>query len=93
MEKLQSALETMKAVAPKITERKNMFVQLFTERSKRKRFGPVWHLWHLFLALIPSAMITTLALSVTPNSQKPGYQERLDRFERIRGENPDERKK
>jgi hypothetical protein len=92
MDKVQSALEKMKAVAPLVTERKNMFIQLFTERSKKKRFGPVWHLWHLFLALIPSAIITTAALSVTPNSKKPGYQERLDSFNRKHGTFVEERK-
>jgi len=34
------------------------FRQLFRRRSRpRKRFGPVWHMWQLFLACLPSMLI------------------------------------
>lgn len=59
--KVESLLEALKP----ITERKNMFVELFSE-SKKKPKGPIWHLWHFCLALMPSLFVTVVCLNVKP---------------------------
>jgi hypothetical protein len=39
------------------------FRELFRERPP-KRFGPVWHLWNLFLAVLPAITIAVVCTHV-----------------------------
>ncbi len=39
------------------------FRELFRERPP-KRFGPVWHMWHLFLAVLPAITIAVVCTHV-----------------------------
>ena len=69
------------AIKP-ITERRNMFVELFSKSQKKKK-GPLWHLWYAFVAVSPSLFITAVCLNVKPNLEP----EQLARLERIREKN------
>ncbi len=66
------------AIRP-ITSRKNMFVELFSKTTKTKKKGPVWHLWHLFIAASPSLLITTVCWNVKPNLE-PEHEARLEKI-------------
>ena len=39
------------------------FRELFRERPP-KRFGPVWHMWHLVLAVLPAITIAVVCTHV-----------------------------
>ena len=62
------------------------FRELFRHRSRpRKRFGPVWHMWQLFLACLPSMLI---AISCTYIEKR-----RLKELEEIKAEAVRERER
>lgn len=77
---LEGLMDALKPIA----ERKNMFVELFSE-TKRKPKGPVWHLWHFFLALTPSLFLTAVCTNVKP-ADEASKKARLDRIQNAKAE-------